>query len=384
MRLLLADASLVVQGRSYPGLPLLVGNDGHAVEPAQSFLWHELAANGRAQSPHTWAKYGRDLYDYFAFLEANRLCWSELPVSGMPSHLDRYRDWSRVEVGLLPRTINGRLRLIARFYAWAREHGLIERLPYRTRAMQTAREPGFLAHVQQDPRSTTALRAALPEPGPTPRFLSMDQVIACLDHLPNPTHRLMFELMVRCGLRQVECRSLPVSYLCNPTRRTDLRGRRTIRIHLEPKHMTLKHGRSRSIDVPTDLMEDLWWYVVRHRRVRADVAAPMSDGDAVFLTERGRPYGDTALTDIFAALQRRVGFYVRPHMLRHTYATYTLWRLRQSSHQGDPLLYVRDRLGHSNVATTSVYLHLINQLDTDLVVQHEDEIDALFRPPESA
>lgn len=380
MRLLLADSSLVVQGRCYQGLPLLVGSDGHAVEPAQSFLWNELAANGRAQSPLTWAKYGRDLYDYFAFLEANQLTWSELPARGMPCHLDRYRDWSRAEVGLQPRTINARLRLIARFYAWALDQGLIQRLPYRARVVRTTvREPAFLAHAQHDARSTTALRSALPEPVAAPRILTMDQVLACLDHLPNLTHRLMFELMVRCGLRQAECRSLPVSYLCNPARRTDLRGRRTIRINLDPKHMALKYGRPRSIDVPTDLMEDLWWYVVRQRRARADAAVSAPDGDAVFLTEHGRPYGDTALTDIFAALQRRVGFYVRPHMLRHTYATYTLWRLRQSSHQGDPLLYVRDRLGHSSVVTTAVYLHLINQLDADLVLQHEDEIDALFR-----
>src|ERR1019366_5462726 len=138
----------------------------------------------------------------------------------------------------------------------------------------------------------------------------------------------------------------------------------------------------RSIDVPIDLMEDLWWYVVRHRRVRAEAAASAPACDAAFLTERGRQYGDTALTDIFAALQRRVNFYVRPHMLRHAYATYTLWRLRRSSLQGDPLLYVRDRLGHSSVATTSIYLHLINQLDVDLVLQHEDEIDELFRSQE--
>lgn len=379
MRLVLADANLVVQGRSYEGLPLLVGSDGHAVEPAQSFLWDELAANGRAQSPLTWAKYGRDLYDYFAFLEANKLSWGEPPLRGMPSNLDRYRDWSKAEAGLQPRTINSRLRLIARFYAWARDNGFIERVPYRTRVVRTSREPGFLAHVQRDGRAATALRAALQQPVAAPQFLNMDQVLACLAQLPNPTHRLMFEIMVRCGLRQGECRSFPINYLCNPARRTDLRDRRTVRVQLDPSDMTLKHRRPRSIDVPIDLMEDLWWYVVRHRKVRAEAAASAPACNAVFLTERGRQYGDTAFTDIFAALQRRVGFYVRPHMLRHTYATYALWRLRRSSFQGDPLLYVRDRLGHSSVATTTIYLHLINQLDADLVLQHEDEIDELFR-----
>jgi integrase/recombinase XerD len=383
VRLLLADANLVVQGRTYAGFPLLVGRDGDVVEPAQTFLWDELAANGRAQSAHTWAKYGRDMYDYFAFLEANNLDWRAVPVRGMPGNLDRYRDWSVADAGLSARTINARLRLVARFYNWARGEGLIERLPFRTRAVHVSRAPGFLAHVQQDGRTAVALRPALAQRSAMPEFLTMDQVLECLARLPNPTHRLMFELMVRCGLRQIECRTLPLAYLCNPAKRADLRGRRTIRVKLDPADMTLKYGKPRSIDMPTDLMEDLWWYAVRHRRRRAEATAGATPSDSVFLTERGEHYGDTALTDIFAGLERRVGFYVRPHMLRHTYATYTLWRLRRSAYEGDPLIYVRDRLGHANVATTSVYLHVIHQLDAELVLQHEDEIDALFKTQET-
>jgi hypothetical protein len=132
VRLVLADGSLVVQGRSYEGFPLLIGKDGESVEPAQTFLWDELATNGRSQSLLTWAKYGRDLYDYFAFLEANHLEWNDMPVRGMPGNLDRYRDWSKIDVGLQGRTINARLRLIARFYRWAHGDGLIDSVPFRT------------------------------------------------------------------------------------------------------------------------------------------------------------------------------------------------------------------------------------------------------------
>lgn len=384
MRLVLADARLVVQGRAYEGFPLLIGADGQAVEPAQTFLWDELAANGRAQSKLTWAKYGRDLYDYFAFLEANGLGWCDMPARGMPGHLDRYRDWSKAEVGLQARTINARLRLIARFYEWARREGLLTRLPFRTRVVQVRHEPGFLAHVQRDAGTRLALRAGLAEPAAAPEFLTMDQVLACIKQLSNVTHRLMFELMVRCGLRQVECRTFPLKYLCNPAKRADLRDRKTIRVRLDPADMTLKYSRPRSIDVPTDLMADLWWYVVRHRRRRAEKKPDGAAATSVFLTENGRRYADTALTDLFAALEKRVGFYVRPHMLRHTYATYTLWRLRRADFGGDPLIYVRDRLGHSSVTTTSIYLHMVNQLDAELVLQHEDEIDALFQEPMSS
>jgi integrase/recombinase XerD len=206
----------------------------------------------------------------------------------------------------------------------------------------------------------------------------MDQVLVCLQQLRNPTHRLMFELMVRCGLRQIECRTFPVKYICNPAKRADLHGRRTVSVSMNPDEMKLKYDKPRSIDLPVDLMDDLWWYVVRRRRARAEANGQTTPSETVFLTEQGQPYGSTALTDIFAGIAKRVGFYVRPHMLRHTYATYMLWRLRASNFKGDPLMYVRDRLGHSSVATTMVYLHLVNTLEAQLVLQHEDEIDALF------
>ena len=125
-------------------------------------------------------------------------------------------------------------------------------------------------------------------------------------------------------------------------------------------------------------MEDLWWYAARHRKSRLKAAGVGATSSCLFLTQNGTSYGDTALTDIFADLEKRVGFRVRPHMLRHTYGTYTLWKLRKVGFEGEPLLYVRDRMGHSSVSTTSIYLHLINQLDAQLVLQWEDEIDALF------
>lgn len=184
--------------------------------------------------------------------------------------------------------------------------------------------------------------------------------------------------MVRSGLRQIECRTFPLKYVFNPSRRRDLTPGRMIRISLSPTDMKLKYDKPRDIDVPYGLMDDLWWYAARHRQKRECVLNASHRQSSLFLTESGQQYGDTSFTDIFAALERRVGFRVRPHMLRHTFGTYTLMRLRKMGFAGEPLLYVRDRMGHSSVTTTSVYLHLINQLDAQLVLQHEEELDALF------
>ncbi|WP_373465765.1 site-specific integrase [Yersinia ruckeri] len=87
-----------------------------------------------------WEAYGRRLYDYYAFLEANKLAWNdETPAHGL-SVLSRYRDWSIGELALDPRTVNNRLVLIVRFYRWAKQQNLIKMLPFsekRGRVVQT-------------------------------------------------------------------------------------------------------------------------------------------------------------------------------------------------------------------------------------------------------
>jgi len=378
VRLVLADHHCVVQGRSFAGFPLLINDDGTAVEPAQTFLWDVLTTTGRVQSPLTWTKYGRDLYDFFAFISANGLDWRAPPALSMPSVVDWYRDWSKGELGLDSNTVNSRLRLIVRFYQWALGHGHIEALPFRYLCVSTSRAPGLLAHVDISEGQAVTPSALLPQKRASIKFLTAEQVAVCMRALNNETHKLMFELMVRSGLRQVECRTFPLKYVFNPSRRRDLTPGRMIRISLSPTDMKLKYDKPRDIDVPYRLMDDLWWYAARHRQKRERVLNASHRQSSLFLTESGQQYGDTSFTDIFAALERRVGFRVRPHMLRHTFGTYTLMRLRKMGFAGEPLLYVRDRMGHSSVTTTSRYLHLINQLDAQLVLQHEEELDALF------
>ena len=104
-----------------------------------------------------------------------------------------------------------------------------------------------------------------------------------------------------------------------------------------------------------------------------------TEPDALILTAYGSEMARTSVVGLFAELSKRVGFPVTAHMLRHTYATYTLAALRKNtSFMGEPLLYVRDRLGHSDVQTTAEYLHLINQFEAQLVLAHENFIDGIF------
>ncbi len=385
MRFILADKNLVVAGRIYEGFPLLINDDGDAIQPAQTWLWDLLGKSGRISSEKTWENYGRAIYDFFAFALTNGYDWRQPAAPGMPGAIEAWRDWSLGTLGLDTGTINPRLRIVVRFYEWAVRKGHIDRIPFDRITVQTKREPGFLEHVSTSGGKVVTPEIMLKEKARIVRFLTKDQISTCHIALANSTHQLMFELMVRTGMRQIECRSFPDAYVFDPSRRADLLPNYKIRVYLDPKNMGIKNSKPREIDMPYDLMEKLWSYSLRLRQRRANANTKGEEYSPLFLTEAGVPYTKDAITAIFRGLSRRVGFPVTAHMLRHSYATYLLWSLRKSTtFQGEPLLYVRDRLGHSDVSSTVIYLHLVNSLEGHLVLAHEDEIDMLFSQPREA
>jgi len=377
VRLVIATTDFMVEGRQFAGFPLLLSDDGWPLEPAQSFLWHALVTSGSIESKLTWEAYGRRLYDYFAFLDANDLAWNEdLKPHGL-SVVARYRDWSLGELGLNPSTVNKRLNLVVRLYVWCKRQGYIGHLPFGMREVRTPSHQGFLTHVDRSGGMVSKPTVMARERKATIKFLVKEQVRQCLGAKLDPSHALLFNLMVRTGMRSCEARTFPLAYVFNPKTRRDLTPGQMIRIVLAPSDMHIKYRKSRSVDVPWSLMEDMWSYSLHQREVRRQRSGQAPS--ALVLTELGTAFSKGAVVDAMQSIEKKVGFPVRAHMLRHTFGTYTLSALRKSTiFQGEPLLYVRDRMGHSNVQTTSIYLHLINQLDAQIVLAHEDEMNMLF------
>ncbi|ELD5979720.1 site-specific integrase [Salmonella enterica] len=377
MRLVFATKDLTLSGRSFEGFPLLIGSDGRPVQPAQSFLWHTLIESGEYLSTLTWEAYGRRLYDYFAFLEANKLAWDDEASAHGLSVLARYRDWSIGELALIPRTVNNRLALIVRFYRWAKQNNLIKALPFGEKKTHFVAHSGLLSHVTRSGAERSQISLMLRDKKRLTKFLTKEQVKVCLALKADPSHQILFHLMVRTGLRSCEARTFPLKYVFNPRLKSGLRRGQMISVALDPADMQIKYDRPRTIDVPWSLMEDMWSYSLHQREMRkSNVEGSVT---ALLLTNEGRCYSKDSVVDVMKSYERKCGFYVRAHMLRHTYGTYTLLALRKHKEfEGEPLLYVRDRLGHSDVQTTMIYLHLINQLNAQSVLAHEDEIDMMF------
>jgi len=378
MRLLFSTASFSYAGRSRPGFPIIVGDDMRLVQPMQDFLVWLLLDRGKALSHLTWEDYGRRMWDFAAFLNANKLSWDSAAVAPGLSCVAMYRDWSLGELGLNPSTVNGRLRLVMSFYAWAHHEGYIDKLPHASFDARALPAFGLLAHARD--RSSKALTPVVlaREWEAPPEFLSQDQIRACVRAPSAVGRRLLFDLMVRVGLRSCEARTFPLKYVFDPRTRQDCQPEQMIRVVLDPADMEIKFRKPRAVDVPYALMCDLFAYT-RYERNRLAAISGESPA-ALVLNDRGRPYTRGALIEAFKALSDCVDFRVRPLMLRHSYAIHTLARLRsEPTYKGEPLLYLRDRMGHASVVTTTIYLGQLEQLAGGVVLAIEDEFNRLFQ-----
>lgn len=383
MRLIFSTDEYSRSGRPRPGFPLLLDEDMEPLEPFHSFLVSRLfgeevptgKAWGGGLDRKTQEGYGRIVWDYAQFLRQNELRWDEPFAAVADSVFSQYRDWSHVELGHRRKTIRWRLRLIADFYEWALHTGRIDRMPFSrsTFVLRGSRR----AYGDGSDRTVTRIDQALPEWIEEPAFLTGEQIRVARSAIKRTAHRLLFDLMTRVGLRSCEARTFPTKYVFDPATKPLVRSGSMLEVLLRPGDMEIKFKKPRVVHVPYDLMEDLHQYFLTERN--KDLCEPGFILDPLILTKHGAPFSKDSTSRVFASIAKEVGTKVKPLMLRHSYAIHTLLFLRQHPEiPVEPLLYVRDRLGHSSVETTMVYLHQIDRLLGAEALEMMSEFDALY------
>jgi integrase/recombinase XerD len=269
----------------------------------------------------------------------------------------------RVEKGLSDNTIQAYRRDIAKFAAFAAGRKLtakdIERgdvvdflgtlyrrgLDSRSVARHLVTIRHFFrfalleGYVQDDPAATIEsprFRQSLPE------FLSLDEVDRLLAQ-PDLTavvgirDRAMIELMYSCGLR--------VSELC---------GLRLADLQAEEGCLRCvgKGNKERLVPVGRKALEAVRRYVRMSRpKLLGERSSPH-----LFLNQTGTPMNRIAYWKLLGAYGRQADLRktLTPHMLRHSFATHLLDR-------GADLRSVQMMLGHSDISTTQIYTHVVEE-----------------------
>jgi len=183
-----------------------------------------------------------------------------------------------------------------------------------------------------------------------PAVMTRDQVARLLSHIRLRRYRIPIKLIYCCGLRLSECLNLTVH---------DIRGD-------EGKLWVRsgKGGRDRMVPVCPVMVEDLRRYWLFHRhpllmfphvgrgsRDPAGVAARMHGAHA--------PMPVSSLQRLIVVARGELGIpEATVHALRHSFATHLI-------EAGAPIHAVKELLGHRQIQTTMIYLHLTHRTEQD-------------------
>jgi integrase/recombinase XerD len=281
----------------------------------------------------------------------------------LESQIRTFMNYLRVEKGLASNTIYAYRRDIAKFAAFAegrrlgiravRRDDIVDFLGslYRQRldSRSVARHLVTIRHffrfaltegfIDEDPAAnieSPKFRQSLPE------FLSLEEVERLLRQ-PDQTSalgirdRAMIELMYSTGVR--------VSELC---------GLRLSDLQMDPGCLRCigKGDKERLVPVGRDALKSVQQYI---RDVRAKLL-PKGGSPCLFLNQQGHKMDRITFWKTLSKYGRKAGLRksMTPHMLRHSFATHLLDR-------GADLRSVQMMLGHSDISTTQIYTHVVEE-----------------------
>ena len=146
--------------------------------------------------------------------------------------------------------------------------------------------------------------------------------------------RAMISLMYGCGLR--------VSEVCNLTFQNVFMEENFLKIYG-------KGSKERLVPLGSIAKEHLQFYLTHGR----PTLLKKNSGNFIFLSQRGGPISRKTFWLNLKKYAQNVGIdlNVKPHLLRHSFATHLL-------QNGADLRSIQAMLGHSDISTTQIYTHL--------------------------
>lgn len=289
------------------------GDPAHDVwSEAVALLEQDMRRLGSA--PRTRRAYLADLRQFSGWCEARGLLPGEVAVKD----IRRFVAWLS-EQGIASSTVGRKLAALRALFRSQREHGLIAHSP--ADLVSTPKRPSHLPRVLKAP-DVERLLERIPARG-----TGVSGALALRD-------RALFELAYACGLRAEELVTLNLGDVEHDQEQLRVHG---------------KGDKTRLLPVGEVAMAYLHLYVERARQELAAGVLEASSGP-LFLSKSGRRLSTSDVrrrARIWGAHAGIAGG-VRPHTLRHSFATHLL-------DGGADLRAIQELLGHSSISTTQVY-----------------------------
>lgn len=329
---------------------MVLDNNYLPIQAIESFIRYMETLE---RSPNTIKNYAHHLKLYWEFLDDRGLEWTEVKFGD----LQRFVAWLRRPAGAVEfialqqpkrsrRTVNTILSAVYVFYEYQMCLGSVAELPIFKYVKDRRTYKPFLYGIGKGKQIRKA-RLKLKEGKEKIKTLSSEQVQQATNACNSYRDRLLIQLLYQTGMRIGGALGL---------RHSDID---TIfkKLQIIPREDNVNDARAK-FDSPhfiTGISQGLIGLYIEY--VSQELVG--IDSDYVFVNlhngEIGRPMTYNCVLSLFKRLSNQVGFYIRPHMLRHTHATELL-------KNGLGMEWVQVRLKHKSVQTTiDIYGHLTDE-----------------------
>jgi len=280
----------------------------------------EYLKNVRQLSSHTCRNYASDLNDFYANCLKKSL--SEITPLDIKSFL-----LALAKKDLTKRSIHRKLSALRSFFRHAEKKKWISSSPLELIESPKIEKkvPFALSHSQ--------IERLLTSPNET-TFLGLRD-------------RALLELLYSSALRMSEAVGLNRADLDVSNRTLLIRG---------------KGKKERLVPITETALKWITTYLKHPSRLAGEKKIlPEQDGNALFLNRHGQRLSERSLDRLFKAYVKKAALPTptTPHVVRHTIATHWL-------EAGMDLKTIQLLLGHSNVATTTIYTHVSSKLKREV------------------
>lgn len=335
------------------------------------FLRDISIIDGKTSSYNTRRAYAYHLLDWLNYCERVSRDWKYITEIDLASYRNAlYTTPSPHTKQLLSReTINGRLGTICMCYGFMLKKGYISQLPFSYKAIRVHKNSAYddPGHIRTSTNSGKANTLMLKTYDRELEIPPNDDVGLFIRNFLNWTYRLMAETMWLTGMRRSETCSMSIHLL--PEDPFSIKG------PYWKKKIKGKGDKWRTIKFPVRLMRSISRYVELYRNplLKRHGVKSMS----VWIGKTGRQIKPASVNKAFVANAKKCKLIIKPHDLRHSYATNRLVFLEKNK-EPSPLKIVQGELGHSHLSTTARYLHLTQTMHANDIATYDEFIDGLL------
>lgn len=376
MELFFTDDEFILNKKVFTRIPFLLNKEMQLVKEPNDYLFHIAVTYGKTNSKYTWETYGRNLCDFFNWLEINELNWIDIKSH----HIGAYREALKSNVSSITgrtncySTINQRLSQVLRFYKKMCDERVITSLPFSMQELKLNATGGMLAHTNL--RFVTTADVLLKTHKKEPKYLSFNEAKKFIDEgFQNQRARLMAMLLLQSGMRRMEVTLLPTSVIYEAEKSFSQKVH-TNTVFLNLPAEICKNNKARTVVVSKLLLAKILHYIKLTRPhlekiYSANQADKSQKSSRVWLSQLGAELSVTCLNRDFQKASEITGIKCTPHMLRHTFSTHFYLKCKN-------LRELQKLLGHSSITTTQIYEHSTPYDQLGFMDDLQESFDELF------